>query len=152
MFVAEHEVEIRYAETDQMGVVYHSNYLVWLELGRTKLIQDLGFSYVEMEREGIISPVLDLQISYRKAMRYGEKAIVKTWVDTVSPLRVVYGYEIYNGDGELCITASTTNICAKKKVSALYHLKSYILSGMRNMRKLRKNKKVWQKPRFFYFS
>lgn len=44
MFVAEHEVEIRYAETDQMGVVYHSNYLVWLELGRTKLIQDLGFS------------------------------------------------------------------------------------------------------------
>ncbi|ADK06166.1 N-terminal part of 4-hydroxybenzoyl-CoA thioesterase [Bacillus cereus biovar anthracis str. CI] len=51
MFVAEHEVEIRYAETDQMGVVYHSNYLVWLELGRTKLIQDLGFSYVEMEKE-----------------------------------------------------------------------------------------------------
>ncbi len=115
MFVAEHEVEIRYAETDQMGVVYHSNYLVWLELGRTKLIQDLGFSYVEMEKEGIISPVLDLQISYRKAMRYGEKAIVKTWVDTVSPLRVVYGYEIYNGDGDLCITASTTNICAKKR-------------------------------------
>lgn len=151
MFVAEHEVEIRYAETDQMGVVYHSNYLVWLELGRTKLIQDLGFSYVEMEKEGIISPVLDLQISYRKAMRYGEKAIVKTWVDTVSPLRVVYGYEIYNGDGELCITASTTNICAKKKGSALYHLKSSIQSGMRNMRKSRKNKKAWQKPRFFIF-
>ncbi|XKK30329.1 acyl-CoA thioesterase [Bacillus sp. AC79A.1] len=151
MFVAEHEVEIRYAETDQMGVVYHSNYLVWLELGRTKLIQDLGFSYVEMEKEGIISPVLDLQISYRKAMRYGEKAIVKTWVDTVSPLRVVYGYEIYNGDGDLCITASTTNICAKKEGFRLYHLKSYILSGMRNMRKLRKNKKAWQKPRFFIF-
>lgn len=151
MFVAEHEVEIRYAETDQMGVVYHSNYLVWLELGRTKLIQDLGFSYVEMEKEGIISPVLDLQISYRKAMRYGEKAIVKTWVDTVSPLRVVYGYEIYNGDGDLCITASTTNICAKKKGSALYHLKSYILSGMRNMRKLRKIKKRGRSRAFLFF-
>lgn len=115
MFVAEHEIEIRYAETDQMGVVYHSNYLVWLELGRTKLIQELGFSYIEMEQEGIISPVLDLQISYRKAMRYGEKAIVKTWIDSVSPLRVIYGYEIYNGDGDLCITATTTNICAKKE-------------------------------------
>ncbi|ABS22504.1 acyl-CoA thioesterase [Bacillus cytotoxicus] len=115
MFVAEQEIEIRYAETDQMGVVYHSNYLVWLELGRTKLIQDLGFSYVEMEKDGIISPVLDLQISYRKAMRYGEKAIVKTWVDSVSPLRVIYGYEIYNGDGDLCITATTTNICVKKE-------------------------------------
>ena len=67
MFVAEHEVEIRYAETDQMGVVYHSNYLVWLELGRTKLIQDLGFSYVEWRRR--------FAISYRKAMRYGKKQL-----------------------------------------------------------------------------
>lgn len=59
MFVAEHEVEIRYAETDQMGVVYHSNYLVWLELGRTETYTRFRFSYVEMEKEGIISPVLD---------------------------------------------------------------------------------------------
>lgn len=151
MFVAEHEIEIRYAETDQMGVVYHSNYLVWLELGRTKLIQELGFSYIEMEKEGVISPVLDLQISYRKAMRYGEKAIVKTWIDSVSPLRVIYGYEIYNGDGDLCITATTTNICAKKKVFVLCPLRNYIQSGMRNMRKLRKIKKRG-KSHAFYFS
>lgn len=115
MFAAEHEIDIRYAETDQMGVVYHANYLVWLELGRTQLIHELGFSYVEMENDGIVSPVLDLQITYRKAMRYGEKAIVKTWVDSVNPVRVVYGYEIYNGDGELCVTAATTNICVKKE-------------------------------------
>lgn len=115
MFVAEHEIDIRYAETDQMGVVYHANYLVWLELGRTQLIRELGFSYVEMENDGIVSPVLDLQITYRKAMRYGEKAIVKTWVDSVNPVRVVYGYEIYNGDGDLCVTAATTNICVKKE-------------------------------------
>ena len=75
MFVAEHEVEIRYAETDQMGVVYHSNYLVWLELGRTKLIQDLGFSYVEMEKEGIISPVLDLQFLIVKRCATGKKQL-----------------------------------------------------------------------------
>ena len=94
-----------------------------------------------MEKEGIISPVLDLQISYRKAMRYGEKAIVKTWVDICElPLRVVYGYEIYDGDGELCILQAQTIFVRKKKVSALYHLKNYILSGMRNMRKLKRNK------------
>ena len=75
-----------------------------------------------MEKEGIISPVLDLQFHTVKRC-VTEKSNRKTWVDTVSPLRVVYGYEIYNGDGELCITASTTNICAKKKGSALYHLK-----------------------------
>lgn len=51
MFVAEHEVEIRYAETDRMGVVYHSNYLVWLELGRTKLIQDLGFHMLKWRKK-----------------------------------------------------------------------------------------------------
>ncbi|MDG4656851.1 thioesterase family protein [Ectobacillus antri] len=114
MHVSEHIIDIRYAETDQMGVVYHANYVIWLELGRTKLIEDLGLSYIQMEQDGIVSPVLDLQVTYRKAMRYGEKAIVKTWIEAVNPLRVVYGYEILNEKGELCITASTTNILVKK--------------------------------------
>ncbi|MCP8969136.1 acyl-CoA thioesterase [Ectobacillus ponti] len=114
MHIAEKIVEIRYAETDQMGVVYHANYVIWLELGRTQLIDELGLSYVQMEEEGIVSPVLDLQVQYRKAMRYGEKAIVKTWVEALNPLRVVYGYEIYNEQGDLCITANTTNILVKK--------------------------------------
>ncbi len=49
MFVSETNLEVRYAETDQMGIVYHANYLVWMEIGRTKLIEDLGFRYTEME-------------------------------------------------------------------------------------------------------
>ena len=113
MFVAEHEVEIRYAETDQMGVVYHSNYLVWLELGRTKLIQDLGFSYVEMEKEGIISPVLDFTFHTVKRC-VTEKSNRKTWVDTVSPLRVVYGYEIYNGMVN-CVLLQAQRIFVRKR-------------------------------------
>ncbi|MFD3445672.1 acyl-CoA thioesterase [Microbacteriaceae bacterium 4G12] len=114
MVISEQVVDIRYAETDQMGVVYHSNYVIWLELGRTKLIEDLGLSYVKMEEDGIVSPVLDLQVTYRKAMRYGEKAVVKTWIETLNPLRVVYGYQIFNEKGDLCITASTTNILVRK--------------------------------------
>ncbi len=104
-----------------------------------------------MEKEGIISPVLDLQISYRKAMRYGEKASVKTWVDTVSPLRVVYGYEIYNGDGELCITASTTNICAKKEGFRPVSFKKLYPEWYAKYEEIKKNKKAWQKPRFLFF-
>lgn len=65
MLISTKEIEVRYAETDQMGVVYHANYLVWMELGRTQIIKDLGFSYAEMEKDGIISPVLDILASYK---------------------------------------------------------------------------------------
>jgi acyl-CoA thioester hydrolase len=115
MLVSTKEIEVRYAETDQMGVVYHANYLVWMEVGRTTLIQDLGFNYAEMEKDGIISPVLDIQISYQKPLRYGEKAIVKTWIDEYDGLRVSYGYEILTMDGELAVTALSKHVCVKKE-------------------------------------
>jgi acyl-CoA thioester hydrolase len=112
--IAEKTIEVRYAETDQMGVVYHANYLVWLELGRTKLLEDLGFRYAEMEADGIISPVIDLNISYKSPVRYGEKAIVKTWIELYDGLRVTYGYEIYNENGDLSVTANSQHVCVKK--------------------------------------
>jgi acyl-CoA thioester hydrolase len=115
MLVSTKEIEVRYAETDQMGVVYHANYLVWMEVGRTTLVQDLGFNYAEMERDGIISPVMDIQISYKKPLRYGEKAIVKTWIDEYDGLRVSYGYEIFTMDGEIAVTAVSKHVCVKKE-------------------------------------
>ena len=92
--ISETKIEVRYAETDQMGVVYHANYLVWMEIGRTKLIEDLGFKYAEMEKDGILAPVIDVNISYKQPMKYGETAKIKTWIDEYDGLRVTYGYEI----------------------------------------------------------
>jgi acyl-CoA thioester hydrolase len=114
MLVSTKEVEVRYAETDQMGVVYHANYLVWMELGRTKLIQDLGFNYAEMEKDGIISPVLDIQVSYKRPLRYGEVAKVQTWIEEYDGLRVSYGYEIYTQEEELAVTAISKHVGVKK--------------------------------------
>ena len=94
MLISEKKIEVRYAETDQMGVVYHANYLVWMEIGRTKLIEDLGFKYAEMENDGILAPVIDVNISYKQPMKYGETAKIKTWIDEYDGLRVTYGYEI----------------------------------------------------------
>ena len=74
MLISEKKIEVRYAETDQMGVVYHANYLVWMEIGRTNLIEDLGFKYAEMENDGILAPVIDVNISYKQPMKYGETA------------------------------------------------------------------------------
>ncbi|MCM3453793.1 acyl-CoA thioesterase [Heyndrickxia oleronia] len=115
MIISETDIQVRYAETDQMGVVYHANYLVWLELGRTKLIEDLGFKYADMENEGVLSPVVDIEISYKKPVRYGEVAKVKTWIEEYDGIRVVYGYEVLTEGGELSVIAKSKHVCVKKE-------------------------------------
>lgn len=108
------EVEVRYAETDQMGVVYHANYLIWMEIGRTKLIKDLGFSYAGMEAEGILSPVIDIQVSYKKPLHYGETATVRTWIEEYDGIRVTYGYEILTQNQEVAVIGFSKHVCVKK--------------------------------------
>lgn len=115
MLVSTKEVEVRYAETDQMGVVYHANYLIWMELGRTAFIQDLGFRYADLERAGILSPVIDIQASYKKPLRYGEKAIIKTWLEEYDGFRCTYGYEILKENGDLAVTGFSQHVCVKKE-------------------------------------
>jgi len=114
MFVSEKKIEIRYAETDQMGVVYHANYLIWMEIGRTQLVSDLGFNYAGLEEQGYLSPVLDLSIQYKKAMRYGQIATIRTWVESHSKLKTTYGYEILHEDGSVAATATSLHTLVKK--------------------------------------
>ncbi len=114
MTIAETSIKVRYAETDQMGVVYHANYLVWFELGRTALNEELNLDYVAIENEGVVAPVLDLAISYKKPVRYGQDAVVRTWISEYSGLRLTYSYEIFNGDGELAVTGQSVHTFVKK--------------------------------------
>ncbi|MFS0782124.1 acyl-CoA thioesterase [Bacillus sp. 1P06AnD] len=114
MLISKKEIEVRYAETDQMGVVYHANYIIWLELGRTQIVEDLGFRYADMEKDGIVSPVMDVQISYKKPMTYGDTATVHTWIEKYNGVKTVYGYEIYNQHNDLIVTANSTHACVKK--------------------------------------
>ncbi|RXY99103.1 acyl-CoA thioesterase [Fictibacillus sp. S7] len=119
------KVEVRYAETDQMGVVYHANYLVWFELGRTAYIRDLGFSYAQMEKDGILSPVTEIHAYYKKPLTYGQEAFVETWVEEYTGVKVIYGYEIRNSHGDLCITGSSTHVCVKKDSFRPVSMKKY---------------------------
>src|SRR5699024_11587418 len=66
MTIHETSIDVRYAETDQMGDVYHANYLIWFEIGRTKLIEQLGFQYADMEKDNIISSFIDVKVHYKK--------------------------------------------------------------------------------------
>ncbi|MFJ5769868.1 acyl-CoA thioesterase [Psychrobacillus sp. NPDC093180] len=114
MFISEKEIEVRYAETDQMGVVYHANYVIWLEIGRTQLIKDLGFSYAGLEKDGYLSPVTNVNINYRSSVRYGETVVVRTWIESHGKLRTTYGYEIVHEDGTVASSATSEHVVVNK--------------------------------------
>ena len=103
------EFRVRYAETDQMGVVYHAHYLVWCEMGRTDYIRALGRSYAEIEREGVGLAVMDASIRYHAAARYDERIRVTTTLASVRSRAITFDYVIARADtGERLVTASTT--------------------------------------------
>jgi acyl-CoA thioester hydrolase len=87
-------VRVRYAETDQMGVVYHSNYFVWFEVGRTDLLRHSGWSYRELEAEGIGLPVIEAHCRYDRPARYDDELEVRAAARLLSPLRLEFTYEL----------------------------------------------------------
>jgi acyl-CoA thioester hydrolase len=115
MHISNAKIEVRYAETDQMGVVYHANYLVWCEIGRTRFIEDIGFKYAQLEEEGILSPVVNVQFSYKYPAKYGETVEVRTWVEDYNSVKVTYGYEIVNEAGKVCVTGTSEHVCVTKE-------------------------------------
>ncbi len=99
---------VRYADTDQMGYMYHGNYPQYLEVGRTEWLRDLGFSYKKMEESGVMLPVIDLKIKYLKPLKYDNEVTIITSVVTEPMVRITFFYEFYNEGNELCTKASTT--------------------------------------------
>jgi acyl-CoA thioester hydrolase len=109
--VSESRVRVRYAETDQMGVVYHSNYFIWFEVGRVDLLRRLGFSYREMESDGCRIAVADARCRYKIPARYDDEIIVRTHLKNVRDSLVHFGYEaIRASDGVLLAEGETTHL------------------------------------------
>lgn len=101
---------VRYAETDQMGVVYHSNYLVWCEIGRTDYLRHLGTSYAVLERQGLKLAVSDAQLRYHAPARYDDVVQIETWIERAQSRALTFGYEIFRtepGPRLRLVTAST---------------------------------------------
>ncbi len=104
--VTRHRVD--YSETDQMGVVYHARYLVWLDVGRTEYLRRTGMSYRELESLGLRLAVSELQVRYRRSARYDDPVRVRTWVRELASRRITFGYAIeHDATGELLATATT---------------------------------------------
>lgn len=94
MVSASTRIRVRYAETDQMGVVYYANYLVWFEVGRTELLRTLGGTYREMEAADIFLPVIAASCDYARAVKYDEEIEVRTRGRVLSPIRMEFLYDV----------------------------------------------------------
>ena len=102
----EHEfyVRVRYAETDQMGVVYHGNYAQYFEMGRVEWLRNLGISYKWMEENGVMLPVVSLELNYKKPARYDDVLRIKTKLKSQSTVKIEFDYEIFNEQNQLLTT------------------------------------------------
>jgi acyl-CoA thioester hydrolase len=101
------DIEVRYAETDQMGVVHHANYPVWFEMARTHLCRLTGYHYADIERLGYLLMVSGVQVTYRDAARYGETVRVTSRLDWLGTRALRFGYEVTR-DGA-CVATGTTD-------------------------------------------
>lgn len=105
------EWRVNYSETDQMGVVYHACYLVWLDRARTEHLRRTGMSYAELERRGIRLPVGELTIRYRQSARYDDRVLIRCWVKDLASRRIIFGYQVENADtGQVLVTAETSQM------------------------------------------
>ncbi len=100
----EFTVRVRYAETDQMGVVYHGNYAQYFEMGRVEWLRNLGVSYKWMEENGVMLPVVSLEMNYKKPARYDDVLCIKTILKSQNSVKIEFDYEIYNEQNQLLTT------------------------------------------------
>ncbi len=116
-FMQEHRINlrVRYAETDQMGVVYHGNYAQYFEIGRVEWLRNKGISYKELEEEGIMLPVVSLNMNYKKPAVYDEELTVITRLKYLGGVKIEFDYEIINEKGELLTTAHTVLVFVDMK-------------------------------------
>ena len=112
MHKMETRLRVRYAETDQMGIVYYANYFVWMEVGRVAYCRDAGFNYRDMEREGgVVLTVTEAKCRYRSAARFDDEIRVQTWLTEARSRTVRFAYEMHRAsDSRLLVTGETLHL------------------------------------------
>ena len=100
-------IRVRYGETDQMGVVYHANYAVYFEVGRTEWLREFGLSYSAMEADGVMLPVVSLSINYKNSVRYDDVLKVKTTLKKMPTASIEFEYQLLTDSNVLLATGNT---------------------------------------------
>jgi acyl-CoA thioester hydrolase len=128
MHAHETRLRVRYAETDQMGVVYYANYIVWMEVGRVDYCTSVGFRYRDMERDdGLLLAVVEARCRYHHPARFDDDVIVKTWIEKATPRMVHFGYQMRRADDDHPLATGETKhiFCGRDfkpaRLPAKYH-------------------------------
>jgi|SRR6516164_3576792 acyl-CoA thioester hydrolase len=122
------QLRVRYAETDQMGVVYHSNYLVWFEVGRVEMLRQLGFTYRDMETDDNIHiAVVDVRCRFKSPARYDDLLTIRTWLIHVRESLLHFGYEIVRaGDEKMLAEGESIHIVMNSDFKRIHLPKKYM--------------------------
>jgi len=108
MFVFDHQIRVRYAETDQMGYVYYGNYAAFYEIARTEMLRSTGISYKELEEMGVMLPVTEMKTKYLKPGKYDDLITIRVTIRQKPAVRIIFEYELFNESGELLNQGETT--------------------------------------------
>ena len=125
------KVRVRYAETDQMGVVYHGNYAQYFEMGRVEWLRNLGLSYKFMEENGIMLPVVNLTLNYKRPARYDDLLTVTTIFKKQESVKIEFDYEIHNEAGELLTTGTSMLVFVDMKTGRPVSPPEYVLEKIK---------------------
>ena len=123
-------VRVRYAETDQMGVVYHGNYAQFFEIGRTEWLRSLGVTYKYMEKTGVMLPVISLSCKFKKSALYDDELTINTFIKKTPSIKIEFDYEITNQKGELICTGNTILAFIDMKTKRPIRCPEYIMEKL----------------------
>ncbi|WP_392346146.1 acyl-CoA thioesterase [uncultured Polaribacter sp.] len=124
------KTRVRYSETDQMGVVYHGNYAQFFEMGRTEWLRSLGVTYKDMEMNGIILPVVSLNLTFIKSALYDDILTIHTFLKKEPMVKIEFNYEIKNQLDELICTGSSVLAFMNSKNMKPTRCPDYLLKGL----------------------
>jgi len=125
-------VKVRYAETDQMGVVYHGNYPQYLEIARINWLDSLGISYKSMEEEGIMLPVFEINLKYHRPITFDENLRIETRLRDTPNVKIIFDYTIYNENGEKVTSATSTLVFIDSKTRIPIRCPKYVLDALKD--------------------
>lgn len=107
MYKHQFKVRVRYSETDKMGVVYHGNFVPYFEVGRVELMRAIGIVYKELEDDGVLMPVVHLEIDFKHPAVYDEEITIETWVEELPTTKMTFHHNVFSEKGKLVCTGNT---------------------------------------------
>ncbi|NFM29516.1 acyl-CoA thioesterase [Clostridium botulinum] len=124
MYINRTETTVRYVETDQMGVVHHSNYYPWFEMGRTEFTKATGMKYTDIENIGVMMPLTESYCKYIKPAKYEDEIIIETSIEKLTPVKIIFSYKVIKKENnELLAKGNTTQAFVDKNTFRVMNLK-----------------------------